>query len=516
MRIALIIIDGFGIAPPGLGNCISRAKTPFYDSLLRKFPHTELEASGNAVGLPQGAMGTSEVGHLHMGAGRTVWQPLALIDAQIKNREFYKNKALLNAMENAKSPGAALHLMGLCSDGQVHSTISHLLALLEMAKQEKVKKVFIHFFADGRDVGEKTAKKYAEQIEKKTAELGTGKIATLVGRFYSMDRDNNFDRTHKAFELLTQGKGFTAGNVFEAIEKAYARNDQTDYYIQPTVILENAKPVATINDNDAVVFFNTRTDRVRQLIKCFTQDEFPYFERKKRPAVAFYSFVQTDETIPEKKCAPVFNPGKVKNNLGEIISRAGMRQLRVAETEKYAHVTYFFNSQAETPNKNEERILVPSKKVPSYDMAPEMSAHEITEKACGQLAAKKFDFVAINYANPDLVGHSANIPAIVKAIEVVDACLEKVCKTAFENDYTVIVTSDHGNAEEKISPLGEKIPSHSTNPVPFILASEDTGLQKARLRKHGALSDIAPTIIELFGLEKPMEMTGMTLVEKIR
>ncbi|MDO8634063.1 MAG: 2,3-bisphosphoglycerate-independent phosphoglycerate mutase [archaeon] len=516
MKIALIIIDGFGIAPPGKGNCISLAKTPFYDSLLEKYPHTELCASGNSVGLPQGAMGTSEVGHLHIGAGRTVWQPLALIDAQIKNGGFYKNNILRGAIRSAKERKTALHLMGLCSDGQVHSSLNHLFALLELGKKEGMEKVFIHFFADGRDVPEKSAKKYAEQIGKKTRELGVGKIAGICGRFYSMDRDNNYDRTQKAFELLVLGKGFSAKNVFEAIDNAYARGDQTDYYIQPTAIMENGKPVAAINDGDTVIFFNTRTDRIRQLIKCFTEENFHHFARAKKPRVDFYSFVQTDETIPKDKCVPVFNPVEVKNTLGEVIAKAKLKQLRIAETEKYAHVTYFFNSQVEAPNRNEERIVVPSKKVPVYDMAPEMSAQEITEKACGQLAAKKFDFVVINYANPDLVGHSANIPAIIKAVEVVDDCLKKVCKTALENGYTAMVTSDHGNAEEKLTPLGEKIPSHSTNPVPFIIASKDKKLEKTRLRKNGALSDIAPTIIELFGLEKPKEMTGTPLTEKSR
>ena len=516
MKIALIIIDGFGIAPRGPGNCISLAKTHFYDSLLEKYPHTALSASGNSVGLPKGAMGTSEVGHLHIGAGRTVWQPLALIDAQIKNGEFEKNQDLLEAFRKAKERGSALHLMGLCSDGLVHSSLNHLFALLELAKKENQTKVFIHFFADGRDVPEKSAKKYAEQIEKKTRELGTGKIASLCGRFYSMDRDNNYNRTQKAFELVTLGKGFSTTNAVEAISKAYERGDQTDYYIQPTAIMENGKPVAVINDNDAVVFFNTRTDRIRQLIKCFTEKSFTHFSREKNPRVDFYSFVQTDETIPKNKCVPVFNPAEVKNNLGEVIARAGLKQLRLAETEKYAHVSYFFNSQVEAPNKNEERIVVPSKKVPSYDTAPEMSAQGITEKACMQLAAKKFDFAVINYANPDLVGHSANIPAIIKAVEVVDECLKKVCTTALENGYTVLITSDHGNAEEKLTSAGEKIPSHSTNPVPFIIVSKDEKLQKMRLRKQGALSDIAPTILDLLGLEKPREMTGTTLAEKSR
>lgn len=516
MKILLIIIDGFGIALPGPGNCISLAKTPYYDYLLAKYPNTQLNASGNSVGLPDGAMGTSEVGHLHIGAGRTVWQPLALIDNQIKNEKFFKNRKILKAIRTAKKRGTSLHLMGLCSDGQVHSSLNQLLKLVEIAKKEKLQKVFIHFFADGRDVAEKSAKKYAQQIEEKTRQLGVGKIASLCGRFYSMDRDNNYDRTKRAFELLTLGKGFNSTNIYEAIDKAYQRQDQTDYYIQPTAIMESGKPVSTINDKDVVIFFNTRTDRIRQLIKCFTEEKFTHFTMEKKPLVDFYSFVQTDETIPKRKCTPIFNPTLVKNNLGQVIAKAGLKQLRIAETEKYAHVTYFFNSQVEKPNKNEKRIMIPSKKSPSYDATPEMSAESITHKACQELAGKKFDFIVMNYANPDLVGHSANIPAIIRAVEVVDESLKQVCTTALENDYTIIITADHGNAEEKLTKTGEKIPSHSTNPVPFILMSKDTMLSKAGLRKNGSLFDIAPTIMQLFRLKKPKEMTGTSLIEKSR
>ncbi|MDO8624598.1 MAG: 2,3-bisphosphoglycerate-independent phosphoglycerate mutase, partial [Candidatus Diapherotrites archaeon] len=313
-KLILIVLDGWGIAPPGPGNCITAAKKPYYDSLISKYPHCRLQASGNHVGLPAHAMGTSEVGHLHMGAGRIVWQPIVRIDHEIKDGSFFKNKQLLQALQNVKKNKKTLHLMGLCSDGKVHSALPHLFALLELAHQQKVQAVFLHFFADGRDVPEKSALDYVKKIEDKMTELGTGKIASVIGRFYAMDRDTNYDRTQKAFELLTEGKGFLAPNATQAIQDAYRRNDPTDYYIQPECIQQDQKPLATINDGDTVLFFNTRTDRIRQLIKCFTQDDFPHFKRNKRPRVQFYSFVQTDASIPTDRCIPLFNPVEIDHN----------------------------------------------------------------------------------------------------------------------------------------------------------------------------------------------------------
>ncbi len=511
MKTILVILDGWGIAPPGPGNFISLAKTPFFDSMLKNFPNAQLKASGKSVGLPENAMGNSEVGHLHIGAGRVVVQPISFIDRQIETKEFFENPALKKAIAHAKKHKSALHLMGLCSDGLVHSSIAHLFALIEMAKKNGLEKVFIHFFADGRDVPEKSALKYIEQIKAKISEAGIGKIASVAGRFYAMDRDNNYGRTKKAFELLTHGKGERAASAEEAIKNAYGKGDRTDYYIRPTAITENGKPVAIINDSDAVVFFNTRTDRIRQLIKCFTLEKFDAFKIKKAPKVFFSSFVQTDKAIPQKKCAVAFTPNDAKNNLGQVISKHGLKQLRIAETEKYAHVTYFFNSQKEKPNKGEKRIMVPSEKVASYDKKPEMSANQITKQAIKSLMEKKFDFILVNYANADLVGHTADSKAIVKAVETLDKCVETVCEKALEKNYAVIVSSDHGNAEEKISKTGEKIPSHSTNKVPFILCAKD---KKFRLKKQGSLTDIAPTIIELMGLKKPKEMTGNSLIER--
>jgi len=515
-KLLLIVLDGWGIAPDGPGNCLSIARLPFYRSLLQNYPHSTLTASGNAVGLPQGTMGTSEVGHLHMGAGRIVWQPLAKIENEIASKKFFKNKTLLGALTKIKKKKTALHLMGLCSDGKVHSDLSHLEALLEMAEKQKLSKVYLHFFADGRDVPEKSALSYIQRIEKKMRALKTGQIASVVGRFYAMDRDQNFDRTKKAFELLTEGKGFTAKTARDAVNAAYARNDATDYYIQPTHIDLGAEQIGLVRDQDTIIFFNTRTDRIRQLIKCFLFDDskFKWFKRMLHPKVSFYSFVQTDDTIPTDQCIPIFNPEEVSTNVGRVIAKAGLRQLRIAETEKYAHVTYFFNSQVEKPSQNEERIMVPSAKVPSYDQKPEMSANEITNEALKIIPSAKFDFILINYANTDLVGHSANIPAIITAAETVDACLSRVVPLAIEKNYTTMITADHGNAEEKLAKTGEKIPSHSTNPVPFVLIAPRFKDKFKALKTKGELIDVAPTILALLNLQIPKEMTGKSLLKQ--
>jgi len=513
-KIILIVLDGWGIAPDGPGNCISQAHIPFYNSLLEKYPHCQLHAHGNAVGLREDAMGTSEVGHLHMGAGRIVWQPIAQIDRDIKNGEFFKNKKLVSAMETVRKRKTRLHFMGICSDGGVHSSIEHLDALLKLAKQQKVPKVYIHFFSDGRDVPEKSALTYVKQVEKQIQKNGIGKIASVIGRYYAGDRDNNWDRTQKAFDCLVNGKGFTAKNASDAVQQAYARGDLTDYYIQPTIISEKNKPLATISDGDVAIFFNIRTDRIRQLIKSIVLPNFKGFKRPKTPKVDFYSFVQTETAIPANKCVPIFNPIRIKNNLGNQIARQGYKQLRVAETDKYAHVTYFFNSQVDEPNPGEDRIMVPTPKVPVYDQKPEMSAREITEKVTEQIKTGKYDFILMNYANADLVGHSANIPAIIIGVQTIDQCLQHVIENALAKNYSIMVTADHGNAEEKLSPTGERIASHSCNPVPFILVSNEPELQKTFLRSNGQLIDIAPTILELMNLSIPKEMTGKSLILK--
>jgi len=508
-RISLIVTDGWGVAKPGPGNYASQAKTPNITNFLKKYPHTILKASGNAVGLPKNTQGNSEVGHLHMGAGRIVWQMYERINRSIENKSFFENRVLLNAIKFGKKHKSSLHIMGLCSDEGVHAHINHLIALLKMAKKQKLKNVFIHFFADGRDVHEKSAKKYVKIIENSAKKNGVGKIATVVGRYYSMDRDKNWNRTKRAYDMLVLGRGFKARNAKEVIEKAYERGDKTDYYIQPTVIVnKNEEPITTIKDKDSIIFFNFRTDRPRQLVKSFITKSFRKFKREVWPKVLFTTMTQYDKTFD---CPFAFKEERVKNNLGTVLSKKGLKQLRIAETEKYAHVTYFFNSQIEKPYKGEDRILIPSSKVPSYDMKPEMSAYEIAEEASKQISKKTYDFVLINFANCDLVGHSAVKKAIIKAVEVVDECTGKVVKACMENDYTTIITADHGSAEDKLYPDGKPKPAHSTNPVNFIIVSNDEKLKKVRLMK-GELKDIAPTILDLMNIKKSKEMTGKSLI----
>jgi 2,3-bisphosphoglycerate-independent phosphoglycerate mutase len=504
-KVVLLIIDGWGIAKPGPGNYISQANTPNFDFLVKNYPHTQNKAAGNAVGLPEGSQGNSEVGHLHIGAGRIVWQMYERINRAIRDRSFFANKALKEAMEFARKKNSALHLMGLCSDEGVHAHINHLIALLKMARKFRLKDICIHFFADGRDVPERSAKKYVRMIEK----VKIGRIASVVGRYYAMDRDKNWGRTKKAYELLTLGKGFIAGSALEAIDMAYSRGDKTDYYIQPTIIADNNK-TPTIKSNDAVIFFNFRTDRPRQLTQSFIFKNFTEFERKVWPKTFFVTMTQYDKTF---RCSFAFSEENIKNNLGSVLAKKGIRQLRLAETEKYAHVTYFFNSQIEKPYKNEDRIMVPSPKVPSYDLKPEMSAYKVCNEAIKQLKTKKYDFMVVNFANCDLVGHSAVKKAIIKCVEVVDECVGKIANSAIENGYVCIVTADHGSAEDKLYPNGKPKPAHSSNPVPFIIVSNDEELKKAWLRKGGQ-SDVAPTILDIMGIKKPKEMTGSTLIAK--
>ncbi|MBI5389043.1 2,3-bisphosphoglycerate-independent phosphoglycerate mutase [Candidatus Woesearchaeota archaeon] len=502
-KVMLLVNDGWGIAPPGPGNYVCQSKTPFFDTLL-KYPHGKNKAWGNAVGLPDDAQGNSEVGHVHLGAGRVVWQMFELINRAVKEGNFYKNAVLSNAMEQASATKKALHLIGLCSDGGIHSHLNHLFAALELAKKHKVKSVYIHFFADGRDVPEKSAGKYIGEIEQKCKELGLGTIASMVGRYYAMDRDKNWDRTQKAYELLTQGKGFAAKTPGDAVKQAYKRGDKTDYYIQPTVVA-GFQP---IKNNDVVLFFNFRTDRPRQLNAAFTQKMFAGFKRKKNPKTAFFTLTEYDPTFT---CPFAFHEPVVNLNLGKIIAEQGLKQMRIAETDKYPHVTYFFNSQQEVPYPGEARAMVPSPKVPSYDLQPEMNAHGITREAVKAIKTGKYSFILINFANCDLVGHSSNKKAIIRAVETVDACNKTVVETALNQGYVVCITSDHGNAEEKLYPDGSPRPSHSCNPVPFFLLSKDKSLQKVKL-SDGELKDVAPTILALMGIPKPKEMTGKSLV----
>ncbi|MDD5162823.1 MAG: 2,3-bisphosphoglycerate-independent phosphoglycerate mutase [Candidatus ainarchaeum sp.] len=510
-RVILIIRDGWGYSKETKGNAVKAANVPNNNYYEKNFPMAILKCSGNAVGLPEGTQGGSEAGHITIGAGRIVWQPLELINRQIKSGKFFKNQALLSAINNCKKNNSALHLMGLFSDEGIHGTTQHLYALLELAEKNKIEKVFVHAFLDGRDVPEKSAKKYFLEFAEKSSKIGVGKIATIVGRYYAMDRDGNYGRTEKAYRLLTLGEGEKETNPLKAIENAYAKGDKTDYYVRPIAIVgPEGEPIATIKNKDSIVFWNFRSDRTRQLAYAFVKNDFSGFKREKKLEIVFVCMSRYDEKLG----LPVaFEQEKLDTNLGLALSKAGLKQLRIAETEKYAHVTFFFNSQAETAYRGEDRILVPSPKVPSYAEKPEMSAFEITEKVLPEIEKEKYDFVAINFANGDLVGHSANFEAGIKACEAVDKCIGKIIKRGLEKNYTCIITGDHGNIESMFYPNGEPKPSHGTNPVPFLLISNDKKLRNARLGK-GGLSDIESTILDLMGLKKPKEMTGKSLIKQ--
>lgn len=493
-KLLLIIFDGFGKGKKYKGNAVSRAKKPFYDQLFKNYPHTLLKSSGEAVGLPKGTQGGSEVGHFTIGSGRITFQSLEEINREIRNKKFFKNKALLSAIKNAEKHNSALHLVGMISDEGVHSHINHLFALLKLAKKHKLQKVYIHAITDGRDVPEKSAKKYIKKILKK------GEIASIIGRYYCMDRDTNWKRTKKGYDLMTAGKGFQEKDPVKAIDNAYRRGDETDYYLKPMII--NKKGI--VKNNDSIIFFNFRTDRAKQLTLAFTDPKFKEFKTKKMKT----HFVCMG---PYSKTAPVAYPApEIKKSLGEIISKKSLRQLRIAETEKYAHVTFFFNSQIKTPYKNENRILIDSPKVPSYADKPEMSAHKITKAVLKEIKKEKYSLIILNFANPDLVAHSANIKATIKCIEVLDKCISKIVPEAQKHDYEIIITADHGNAEYMLYENGKKCPAHSVNPVPLILISEK--YRSAKLKKGLGLSNIAPTILEMMEIKKPKEMTEKSLI----
>jgi len=511
MKVILIVRDGWGYTEEIKGNAAYLAYTPNNDKYMATYPWTLLKCTGNAIGVPEGTQGGSEPGHLTMGAGRVVWQPLEEINRGIKDSSFFINSELLEAVRLPKRRCSKLHLMGLHSDEGIHGTTRHLYALLELAKREGLKDVFIHCFLDGRDVPERSAKEYLKETLKQAKEKGVGRVASMVGRYYAMDRDTNWDRTEKAYNLLTLGKGNKERNVLHAIDHAYKRTDDTDYYLEPIVIIgEDRKPIATIDDGDSVIFWNFRSDRARQITYALTQPDFNDFKRRKIPAITFTCMSVYDNRID----LPVAYPQReVLNNLGKVLSDHRFKQLRIAETEKYAHVTYFFNSQVEDPYPGEDRILVPSPKVPSYEDKPEMSAYEITGKLLPRIKGGEYGFILVNYANGDLVGHSANLDAGIKACEAVDECVGRVVESGLKESYVVLLTGDHGNIETMFYPNGEPNPAHGINPVPFILISEKPELKKAKLRDELGLSSIAPTILELVSLEKPPEMTGSCIIE---
>ncbi|MHA1289994.1 MAG: 2,3-bisphosphoglycerate-independent phosphoglycerate mutase [Candidatus Thorarchaeota archaeon] len=509
-KVILIIRDGWGCTEEIKGNAVYLANTPNNERYMNIYPWTLLTCTGNAVGLPEGTQGGSEPGHLTMGAGRIIRQPLKEINEAILDGSFYRNSVLLSAVRKNRKNKGKLHLIGLLSDQGIHGTTHHLYALLELARREKLETAYIHCFLDGRDVPEKSAKRFLSETLKKTNEKGFGQIASLIGRYYSMDRDNNWDRIQKAYDLLTLGVGYKEGDVFEALDNTYKRENKSDYYVKPIVMVNNSlKPIATIDDSDSVIFWNYRSDRARQITQALTQRDFDNFPRRKIPNILFTCMSMYDKNLD---LAVAFPQKKVQHNLGQTISEHGLKQLRVSETEKYAHVTYFFNSQVEKPYLGESRILVPSLKIPNYEEKPEMSTFEINRKLIPEISSRKHNFILVNYANGDLVGHSANLCAGIKACETVDQCVGEVVDTGLKNGYVILVTGDHGNVETMLYPDGTPNPSHGMNPVPFILISDDPKLKNSRLRKGFGLGSIAPTILFLMGLKKPHEMTGENII----
>ena len=503
----LMILDGFGLNQNPKANAVAEANKPNIDALMKEYPYVEGQASGLAVGLPDGQMGNSEVGHLNMGAGRIVYQELTRITKEIEDGDFFRNEALLKGMANVKANGSALHLYGLLSDGGVHSHNTHLYGLLEMAKREGIEKVYVHCFLDGRDTAPTSGKGFIEELEAKMKEIGVGEIASIIGRYYVMDRDNRWDRVEKAYRAMTAGEGEKADSAVAAITASYEK-DVTDEFVVPTVIEKDGKPVAAVNDKDTIIFFNFRPDRAREITRTFCADEFDGFDRGARKDVTYICFTEYDVTIPNKDVA--FHKVELTNTFGQFLADNGKTQARIAETEKYAHVTFFFNGGVEEPNPGEDRILVKSPKVATYDLKPEMSAYEVCDKLVEAIKSDKYDVVIINFANPDMVGHTGVEAAAIAAIEAVDECVGKAVAAIKEVDGQMFICADHGNAEQLVDyETGAPFTAHTINPVPFILVNADPAYT---LREGGCLADIAPTLIELMGMTQPAEMTGKSLL----
>ena len=501
----LMILDGFGENNNKDGNAIELANTPNIDKLMKKYPVTEVYTSGLNVGLPDGQMGNSEVGHTNIGAGRIVYQELTRITKAIEDGDFFSNQEFINAIENCKKNNSKLHILGLVSDGGVHSHIRHLYALLEMAKRRDFEDVYVHCFLDGRDTPPASAENYIIKLEEKMKEKGVGKIASISGRFYAMDRDKRWERVKKCYDAIVNGEGNKFGSAISAIEASYQK-EVFDEFVEPTLICNGNNPIATINDKDSIIFFNFRPDRAREITRALVDTDFDGFE-KKNLDLYFVCFTSYDETMPNVKIA--FKKEPLVNTFGEVLSKNGYTQLRIAETEKYAHVTFFFNGGEEKQYEGEDRILVPSPKVETYDMKPEMSAYEVTEKVVDCIENEKYDCIILNYANPDMVGHTGSLEATIKAIETIDECVGKVVNAILEKEGTVLITADHGNAEQMIDyKTGEPHTAHTTNPVPLILVTEDKNLKV----KSGKLADLAPTILDLMNIEKPKEMIGESLL----
>ncbi|MBR1571526.1 MAG: 2,3-bisphosphoglycerate-independent phosphoglycerate mutase [Lachnospiraceae bacterium] len=506
--VVLMVLDGYGLNDKTEGNAIAMAKTPVMDDLMANCPFVQGQASGLAVGLPDGQMGNSEVGHMNIGAGRVIYQDLTRITKDIEDGTFFQNKALLMAMENCKKNNSDLHMWGLLSDGGVHSHNTHLYGLLEMAKKNGLENVYVHAFLDGRDTPPASGKDYVAELQDKMNEIGVGKIASLSGRYYAMDRDNNWDRVEKAYNSLVTGEGVHATDAVQAMADSYAK-DVTDEFVEPTVIVDaNDVPLSLVKEGDSVIFFNFRPDRAREMTRAFCDDKFTGFDRE-FIATTFVCFKDYDETIPNKVIA--FEKEDIKNTFGQFLADNGLKQLRLAETEKYAHVTFFFNGGVEEPNKDEDRILVNSpKEVATYDLKPEMSAPEVGEKLVDAIKSDKYDVIVINFANPDMVGHTGVIPAAVQAVETVDGLIGKAVEALKEVNGVMFICADHGNAEKMIDyETGAPHTAHTTNPVPFILVN---GEPNWSLREGGRLADIAPTLIDVMGMTKPADMTGESLL----
>ena len=504
----LMILDGFGDNQNKDGNAIKLANTPNIDKLMKKYPNTDIYTSGLHVGLPEGQMGNSEVGHTNIGAGRIVYQELTRITKAIEDGDFFSNQELIAAIENCKKNHSKLHILGLVSDGGVHSHIRHLYGLLELAKRRDFEDVYVHCFLDGRDTPPASAEGYIVKLQEKMKEKGVGKIASISGRFYAMDRDKRWQRVQKCYDALVNGKGIKANSAEKAIEDSYQK-EVFDEFVEPTVICNNGEPVAKIEENDSVIFFNFRPDRAREITRAIVDKDFNEFETKKMN-VYFVCFTSYDETMPNVHIA--FKKEVLHNTFGEVVSKAGLTQLRIAETEKYAHVTFFFNGGEEKQYPGEDRILVPSPKVETYDQKPEMSAYEVTDKVVDALENDKYDVVILNFANTDMVGHTGSLEAAIKAVEAVDECVGKIVKVIEEKKGNLIITADHGNAEQMIDyKTGEPHTAHTTNPVPIILV---TANPEYKLKENGKLADLAPTMLDLMGIEQPKEMTGESLLVK--
>ncbi len=479
-----------------------------HDALFREYPWTIIGAAGEAVGLPEGQMGNSEVGHLNIGAGRVVYQEFTRISKSIRDGDFFANEPLLAAIDHAKKNGSALHLMGLVSDGGVHSHETHIYALLELAKRAGLDSVFVHCLMDGRDTSPTSGAGYVKRLQDKAAEIGCGRVATVCGRYWAMDRDNRWDRVERAYRAFTAGEGRTASDPVALLEGCYAQGE-TDEFIKPTVITGgDGAPVRTVRGEDSFVFFNFRGDRAREISRAFVDRDFPHFARPEGLLPRYVCMTEYDETIP----APVaFPPATLKNILADVMAHNGLKQLRIAETEKYAHVTFFFNGGEEKAFDGEDRCLIPSPKVATYDLKPEMSAFEVTEELEKRIASGKYDLVVLNYANGDMVGHTGVFEAAVKAVEAVDTCVGRIVDAVRKAGGAALVTADHGNAEQMLDPVtGEAFTAHTVGPVHFILV--DDGRKDARLREDAILADIAPTILDIMGLPKPAEMTGTSII----